>query len=91
MQRRGVPRHQLKQMLGQRHYHVLGLSVMNKRIRWDFSCRWVSPAQQHFQPGDLQRLRIHDGLIDNVELIAFDPGEDLFSRPQADAHDVVAE
>ena len=72
LQDRGIADNQVKKMQRQRDNQLLRFSEINKGIRWNFSHHRMLPAHQDFQPGHFERLRIHDGLIDHVKLVAFD-------------------
>ena len=75
-------------MQRQRDDQLLRFSKINKGIRWNFAHHRVLPAHQDFQPGHSERLRIHDGLIDHVELVVLDGRKDLFPGIKTDSENI---
>ena len=91
LQRRRVAGDQRQQVIGQRHDHLLGFREVNKDVRRDFAHHRMAPAHQNLHAHDPQGLSIHHRLIDDVELVVFDPQENGFSRIGFDRQHVIAE
>ena len=82
---------QRQQVMGQRNDHLLGFRQINKDVGRDFTHHRMAPAHKHLHAADTQGLGIHDRLIDDVELVIFDPQQYRFSRIGFDRQHVITE